>query len=86
MLSMPSRACCRWTEEQSAHVDDRQQCAECGEVQVAVVGVGQDCLAADDGCQQKEDGEERIAAEDVAKGELVVPAANGGEPGGQLGK
>ena len=73
MLSMPRRACSlAGRKMQAGHVDDGEQGAEAGEVDVGGVRVGQDGLARDQHGEQEQHGQERVAAEDVAERQLVV--------------
>lgn len=68
-------------EQEPSDEDDCQQSAEGGEVQVAVVCVRQNRLAADDRREQQQHRHEGVATEDVAEGELVVAAADRGPTG-----
>ena len=73
MLSMPRRACClAGRKMQAGHVDDGEQGAEAGEVDVGGVRVGQDGLARDQDGEQEQHRQEGVAAEDVTEGQLVV--------------
>src|SRR5207248_7739146 len=71
-------------EHEADHVDDGEESAEGGQVDVGVVGAGQHGLAGQDGGEQEQHRQECVAAEDVADGELVVAHAGGRQPGGQF--
>ncbi|MEU7304923.1 hypothetical protein [Streptomyces sp. NPDC007206] len=60
------------TEDQPCHVDHGQDDPERGEVDVGVVRGRQHRFAGDDGGEQEQHGQEGVAVEDVAHGELVV--------------
>jgi len=59
---------------------------ERGEVEIGCARLREDRLAREQGREQEQDGEEGVAAEDVAEGELVVAHPGRGQPGRALGE